>query len=135
MRINNRRVYFVVLIAGICGATLMSDWQAIGSDPCHLESTQELDNAGSTSVNDTLQEHLHLNDLCVSQSGECYWNQDSLLTGTFCFLCRPVCRSKSMTINIIQFCIGVVAVHLSALIGWTTVVGIATDCTPTRLQV
>ncbi|XP_064406669.1 uncharacterized protein LOC135351557 [Halichondria panicea] len=128
LRVNNRYLFAVVLAASICGTVLASDWQAIGEDPCTLSgfnSSQHFEPPEALS---------ELRDVCLSQNGDCYWNQDSELTGTYCSLCRPICRSTSMTINLAQFCVAVVLIHLSGLIGWTAILGVATDYTPHHLR-
>ena len=129
LRVNNRYLFAVVLAASICGTVLASDWQAIGEDPCTLSGfnlSQHFEPPEALS---------ELRDVCLSQNGDCYWNQDSELTGTYCSLCRPICRSTSMTINLAQFCVAVVLIHLSGLIGWTAILGVATDYTPHHLRV
>ncbi len=119
-----------MLIAGICGTILASDWQTLGgTDPCTLNnSTLEEDML-------SLSTQYELREVCLSQSSQCYWNQDSQLSDTYCTLCRSVCRSKWMTINLVQFCVAVLIIHQAGLIGWTAIVSVATDCTPHSLQV
>ncbi len=125
-------MFAVVLVAGMCGTVLASDWQAIGEDPCTL-SDSILPN--STQLFEPPHTQSELKDVCLSQNGDCYWNQDSELTGTYCSLCRSVCRSNLKTINLVQFCVAVVLIHQSGLIGWTVILGVATDCTPHKLRV
>jgi len=130
LKANNRVVMIIILITGILGTVISSDWQAIGDDPCSMETSSNVFNQSQS-----FQQDNDFAEACSQQSNDCYWNPESVLTGQLCVLCREVCRSLSKTINIVQFSVGIVIIHLSALIGWTTIVGVATDCTGQGLQV
>ncbi len=132
LRVNNRWLFAVVLIAGMCGTLLASDWQATGTDSCTLP---DFNNTTELLEGLSLPDQRELRIVCLSQSQDCYWNQDSKLSETYCSLCRSVCRSKSMTIDLVQFFVAVLFIHQSGLIGWTAIVSVATDCTPHSLQV
>ncbi len=131
LRVNNRCLFGVMLIASICGTVLASDWQTLGeTDPCTLL------NATHNKLEDlSLSTQYELKKVCLSQSSQCYWNQDSQLSDTYCTLCRSVCRSEWMTINLFQFCVAVLIIHQAGIIGWAAIVSVTTDCTPHSLQV
>lgn len=52
-------------------------------------------------------ELLDASDLCLSSPDNCYWNQFSPITRLDCFACPPICRSIQLSLNFIQFVIGV----------------------------
>ena len=77
-------------------------------------------------------------DICIagsSESHECYWNPVSRITGTVCSLCRQVCRTESMSVTFVQFSLGMGLIGVAALLLWTALLGIATDCTAKSAQV
>ena len=79
-----------------------------------------------------------LADICIagsSESHECYWNPQSRITGQFCSLCRTICRSESMSVNFVQFSLGMSLITVASLLIWMAVLAAATDCTAKDAQV
>lgn len=73
---------------------------------------------------------------CESQTGdECYWNQESLITGTYCTDCIPLCRSKKGSLSFPQFCIGAVLAIVAIGTGRSIMFPILTKTSPPHLQV
>lgn len=129
----------VTLLMALIGGVMASDWQAVGQDPCQLNFKSYLNDSHFTISNEQIVLPAALDnftiaiDLCIAGSTDtsgCYWNPNSRITGTHCSRCRPVCRSKSMSIHLAQFCLGVGLIQMAAIIGWVGVVGVATDSTP-----
>ena len=83
-------------------SVLIADWQALGTDPCHIFRTLQLYNASAAdSQNWTAQ----ASELCLATEG-CHWNQFSILTNSLCTNCPAICRSVHKSLNIVQFSIG-----------------------------
>ena len=148
MKFNNRILLIVSLIVGLVGTMLATDWQAIGQDSCHLQfvkgtngSVPDLADASDFNfqeIDPPMSNFSDLADICIagsSESHECYWNPQSRITGTLCSLCRPVCRTESMSVNFVQFSLGISLITVSSLLIWMTVLAIATDCTAKDAQV
>ena len=158
MRVNNRMVLIVSLVMSLIGSMMATDWQAIGQDPCSIHFTHaqtSISNNDSYSfVNGTIVDLTNNFDyqeidpamsnisilavICMagsSETHECYWNADSKITGTFCSLCRKVCRAESMTVSFAQFSLGMGFITVASLLMWISVLGIATDCTVKEAQV
>ena len=51
-------------------------------------------------------------ELCEAND-ECYWNQQSIITGDFCENCPKICRNKETSLNFVQVCIGIVILTMS----------------------
>lgn len=65
----------------------------------------------------------------------CYWNQNSIITGEYCADCLQSCNSRSSSIHFSQVCIGLFLVALSSLMGHFIIFPILTKITPTQIQV
>ena len=72
--------------------------------------------------------------ICESYE-DCYWNQDSYITGDYCIDCLPICKSKSKSLSFIQACIGVGSVTLSLSMGRYILFPIMTKVSPPQSQV
>ena len=113
----------------IAGSVLISDWQALGRDPCHIFSTFHR-NYGTGNVSDSCEQVMNsptlhsycvemqtaaesdnltaqASELCLATEG-CRWNQFSVLTNSLCTNCPAICRSVHKSLNIVQFGIGAV---------------------------
>ena len=123
----------------IIALLLMTDWQAIGSDPCvdyslfhhpQLADQYRLQLA-RTNVSDSGMvsvQSLHVveDDVyqmavnkCESAGDYCHWIPNSRVTHKHCNDCQPICRDSRHTLNFVQFVLGTVILFLMALITYT----------------
>ena len=152
LRMDNRKVFVLALLAAMFGGFIASDWQSIGSDPCsavHLQelATRELpwpDKMVTSSLSSIVQQNtanyttLQFRKACEAVSTPedlCHWNPVSQFTGQYCQTCRPVCRSMRRSLNFFQFCIGVSLMTLAIPLGNIIIAVIASDFTPLESQV
>ena len=114
------------LVCTIIGLLIMTDWQAIGNDPCmdhslfhHPELAEQyrlqlvqsnVSESGSVSVRslqvvegDVYQ--LAVNQ-CESAGDHCHWIPNSQVTHKHCSDCQPICRNPERTLNFVQFVFG-----------------------------
>ncbi|CAI8017903.1 hypothetical protein GBAR_LOCUS10805 [Geodia barretti] len=104
----------------------MTDWQAIGSDPCtehslfhhpqladqyRLELAESnISESGMVSVQSLLVVEGEVYQMavnrCESAEEHCHWIPNSLVTGKHCSDCQPICRSPRHTLNFVQFTVG-----------------------------
>ena len=134
----------------------MSDWQSIGSDPCSVTDSQKvtirelpqpndiddntLPHSSSSEIQQTITNYtsLQLREACEALStpeDRCRWNAVSQLTGRYCQTCRPVCRSVRKSLNIIQFCIGILLMTISIPLSMASSTIIASDFVSLEMQV
>ena len=95
--------------------------------------------------NKTFEEHITklIGDINVVSSNQqickshedCYWNQDSFITGDYCVDCLPICKSKSKSLSFIQACIGLGLITLSLSMGRYILFPIMTKVSPPQSQV
>ena len=145
------------LVATTCGNLLIADWQAIGDDPCSTDAanTSTLDshqynsrytawtnNTYSTQLSRNLSSpHSYfLNDarrceLRSTSEYECFWNPKSHITGKLCANCYKVCRSKRMSLNFVQFCLGLTLYMVSIPLSTVCIIAILSNLTPLESQV
>jgi len=132
LKIDNRIIAMLGIIAFIVGAALIADWQAIGHDSCsqfslfhhpdlankfkaicldnyNLINPEDHNNTRSSYIpcsNVTL-----LRTVCESLGDtkyHCYWNQHSRMTGEECYACPSICRSEYKSLYLAQFGVGAV---------------------------
>ena len=107
--LHNRYIFLCGLIVGISACALITDWQAIGGDPCDCFSGSCVGNVTSSDYeNDSSL--LSSCELCRMHSGDpyqCFFNPDARISKEYCADCKPLCRSKLHTLNFAQFMIGV----------------------------
>ena len=107
--LHNRYIFLFGLLVSIAACMLITDWQAVGGDPCDRfsgtcaanETSPEFDNNASLTPSC---------ELCRMHSGDpyrCFFNPDARISKEYCADCRPFCRSKLHTLNFAQFMIGV----------------------------
>ena len=104
----------------------MTDWQAIGSDPCtehslfhhpqladqyRLELAESnISQSGMVSVQSLQVVEGEVYQMavnrCESAGEHCHWIPNSLVTGKHCSDCQPICRSPRHTLNFVQFTVG-----------------------------
>ena len=104
----------------------MTDWHAIGSDPCtehslfhhpqlvdqyRLELAEaNISQSGMVGVQSLQVVEGEVYQMavngCVSAGEHCHWIPNSLVTGKHCSDCQPICRSPRHTLNFVQFTVG-----------------------------
>ena len=105
---------------------IMTDWQAIGSDPCteyslfhnpqladqyRLQLAQSnVSESGMVSVQSlqVVEDEVYQMAVnrCESAGEHCHWIPNSLVTHKHCSDCQPICRNPQHTLNFIQFIAG-----------------------------
>ena len=123
----------------ITALLLMTDWQAIGSDPCvdyslfhHPQLADQyrvqlartnVSDSGMVSVqslyvveDDVYQMAVNK---CESAGDHCHWIPNSQVTHKHCNDCQPICRDSRHTLNFVQFLIGTVILFFPTLITYT----------------
>ena len=115
------------MITTITSLLFMTDWQAIGHDPCmdysllhhpHLIDQYKLELAeanvsetGLVSVQALLVVDNAVYQLAVQRcefaGPDCHWIPNSLVTHDHCSDCQPICRSTEHTLGFPQFTIGI----------------------------
>ena len=69
-------------------------------------------------------------EVCLNHSGppeECFWNQQSRISGIFCEECEKLCRSWSTSLNFVQFLVGLLPFTLAAPITRITLTILTSD--------
>ena len=114
------------MICTITALLIMTDWQAIGSDPCtdyslfhhpQLADQYRLQLAGSNVSESGMVSIQSLQVVegevyqmavsrCESAGEHCHWIPNSQVTHKHCSDCQPICRNTQHTLNFIQFVIG-----------------------------
>ena len=115
------------LICTITALLIMTDWQAIGGDPCtdyslfhHPQLADQyrqqlaqsnMSESGMVSVQSlqVVEDEVYQMAVnrCESAGEHCHWIPNSLVTHRHCSDCQPICRSPQHTLNFIQFVIGI----------------------------
>ena len=107
--LHNRYIFLFGIFVSLAASALITDWQAIGGDPCDQFSGGCVGNATSPEY-DNNSSLLSPCELCRMQSGEpyqCFFNPDARISKEYCADCKSLCRSKLHTLNFAQFLIGV----------------------------
>ena len=117
----------VGLTCTITSMLIMTDWQAIGSDPCTEYSLfhhpgladqyrvelaeSNISESGMVSVQSLQVVEGEVYQMavnrCESAGEHCHWIPNSLVTSKHCSDCQPICRSTRHTLNFIQFTVGI----------------------------
>ena len=124
----------------IAGAALAADWQSLPGDPCtklspfhHPELAANYSIMSSDDFVYNGSKHAHSQALQVLEGDvyviamnkcesatipnhQCYWIPNSIVTKHRCNDCQPICRSKTRSLNFVQFLLGVNLLLLSAAI-------------------
>ena len=121
--------YLLTVLGMVCtiiALLVMTDWQAIGGDPCTDYSlfhhpqlanqyqaqlgTSNITESGMVSVQSLQVVEGDVYQLavnrCESAGKRCHWIPNSQITHKHCSDCQPICRSTKHTINFVQFVIG-----------------------------
>lgn len=139
----------------IAALLLMTDWQAIGRDPCvdyslfhHPQLADQyrvqlartnISDSGMVSVQ-SLQVveddvyRLAVNK-CESAGDHCHWIPNSRVTHRHCNDCQPICRSTQNTLNFVQFIIGLAILFSTLSLMYTGVFLLLSDRVSKRFQV
>ena len=140
----------------ICGALILTDWQAIPYDPCTelspfhhpniVANYSEADTSVSVSKVMYINNSLTVDSQVFQVLGEdqytiavskcenaniaghtCHWIPDSLITKKLCGDCQPICRSRQQSLTFAQYCIGTTAITMSIDICWVPVAALLSD--------
>lgn len=126
--IDNRKVLGAAFVLAFVGAGLMGNWQAIGhEDPCSNWNV-------SVTLSSNTSLHQEWCETLRNSSHQCFWNQQSPITGEFCNTCRGDCLSKQ-TINFYQFSVGILLIASVSRLVFVLVSAIASDIAPVTSQV
>ena len=156
--VDNRVMLGISLLCALTGSAFVSDWQAVGHDPCSAapnssitdgmfnESYNEVYYTGDpfsnetseTEVTNTSSLYLELLEACIAQSSSsdrCFWNPQSRVTGDFCNSCAPACLSEQKSLHIVQFSIGALLIASSASLGFVFISAVTSEITSVESQV
>ena len=147
----------VSLLCALIGSVLITDWQAIGRDPCSAAFNSSITDSmlndsysGSyvgdfltnetpdTEVTNTSSLYLELLETCIarnSSSDRCFWNPQSRVTGNFCNSCISACLSEQKSLDIVQFSIGALLIASSASLGFVFISAVTSEITSIDSQV
>ena len=143
------------MILSIVGYLIMTDWQAIGSDPCtdyslfhhpQLADQYRLQLAGSNVSESGMVSVQSLQVVegevyqmavsrCESAGEHCHWIPNSQVTHKHCSDCQPICRNTQHTLNFIQFTIGIVTFSSTLSLMYTGVFLLLSESVSVRFQV
>ena len=114
------------------GAGLIGNWQAIGhKDPCSNYNEQNV----TVTLSSNTSLHQQWCETLRNSSHQCFWNQQSHITGEFCNTCREKCLSKHTNINFYQFTIGILLIASVTRLVFVLVSAITSDIAPVTSQV
>ena len=139
--LDNRFIFLLGMSLTLTTCMLITDWQAIGGDPCDKFSGP-CNNRTNLDFNSSIETILESDnascEACRMHSGEpyhCFWNPDARISHEFCSDCEPFCRSELHTVNFIQFLIGVCLFSFSFPMMRITSTVIVSDCLGSASQV
>lgn len=155
LAVDNRKALAGLLCVAIVGVFTMSDWQAIGTDPCSTFCIHDIsfeNKSISTNISYSCSgdvEIISLNplfnlsvndvaDACEAASTSkytCFWNPRSRVTGKYCSDCTQRCRSNQKSLYFAQLCVGIVMIIMVLQIVTVVLTVVASDYTPTKYQV
>ena len=118
-KVNGYGLTVVGLTCTTTSLLIMTDWQAISSDPCtehslfhhpQLADQYRLELAESNIAESRMVSVQSLQvvegevyqmavNRCVSAGEHCHWIPNSLVTGKHCSDCQPICRSTLSTLS------------------------------------
>ena len=113
--IDNRYIFLIGLVLSLAACALVTDWQAIGGDPCdkfsgpcyngtNFSMTEEM---VFKSGNNSVLASCEVCRMHAEKPYECFWNPDARISHDQCHDCKPFCRSKQHTVNFFQFLVGI----------------------------
>jgi len=113
--VDNRYIFLMGLLLSLAACALVTDWQAIGGDPCDKFSGPCINGSNLTMTEEIAFQADNSSELlpcevCRMHSGspyQCFWNPDGRISQEYCSDCREVCRSELHTLNFAQFLIGI----------------------------
>jgi hypothetical protein len=152
-KVENRVMLGVSLLCALIGSVLITDWQAIGRDPCSAAFNSSITDSmlndsysgsyvgdflinetSDTEVTNTSSSYL---EACIAQSSSsdrCFWNPQSRVTGDFCNSCAPACLSEQKSLDIVQFSIGALLIASSASLGFVFISAVTSEITSVESQ-
>ena len=156
--VDNRVMLGISLLCALTGSAFVSDWQAIGHDPCSAAPNSSItdgmfndsynevfytgdlfsNETSDTEVTNTSSPYLELLKAYIAQSSSsdrCFWNPQSRVTGDFCNSCAPACLSEQKSLNIVQFSIGALLIASSASLGFVFISAVTSEITSVESQV
>ena len=145
----------VGLTCTITSLLIMTDWQAIGSDPCtehslfhhpqladqyRLELAESnISESGMVSVQSLQVVEGEVYQMavnrCESAGEHCHWIPNSLVTGKHCSDCQPICRSPTHTLNFVQFTVGAVVLTSTIPLAYIGTFLLLSNTVPEQYQV
>lgn len=128
----------VCLSCSLVGGVLIGDWQSIvQEDSCSLSlnGSEECNDSALSMRNCSNISTSYYIDVCESQDKDCYWNEQSYVTGEFCNTCLPTCLSRIATMDFYQFSVGVMLLSVGAPLGFVFTSAVASEITAVESQV
>ena len=143
------------LTCTIISLLIMTDWQAIGSDPCmkyslfhhpqladqyRMELAQSnVSESGMVSVQSLQVVEGEVYQMavnrCESAGEHCHWIPNSLVTHKHCSDCQPICRNTQHTLNFVQFMFGVMFFFSTSPLLYSGVFWLLSECVSKKYQV
>ena len=150
--------YYLTVLGLVCTITallIMTDWQAIGSDPCtdynlfhhpQLADQYRLQLAGSNVSESGMVSVQSLQvvegevyqmavNQCESAGEHCHWIPNSQVTHRHCSDCQLICRNTQHTLNFIQFIVGLFLFYSTLSLMFTGVFLLLSESVSTTYQV
>jgi len=112
---DNRYIFLTGLLLSLAACALVTDWQAIGGDPCDKFSGPCINGTNLTmpdemvfkSENNSVLASCEVCRMHTEKPYECFWNPDARISHDKCHDCKPFCRSERHTVNFFQFLVGI----------------------------
>lgn len=137
LKFDNRIMLGVCLSCSLVGGVLIGDWQSIvQEDSCSLSlnGSEECNDSALSMRNCSNISTSYYIDVCESQDKDCYWNEQSYVTGEFCNTCLPTCLSRIATMDFYQFSVGVMLLSVGAPLGFVFTSAVASEITAVESQ-
>ena len=143
------------MVCTIISLLIMTDWQAIGGDPCtdyslfhhpqladqyrlHLAQSN-MSESGMVRVQSlqVVEDEVYQMAVnrCESAGEHCHWIPNSLVTHKHCSDCQPICRDTYSTLNFPQFIIGLILLISTLPLMYTGLFLLLSDNVSKSLQV
>ena len=143
------------LVCTIVSLLILTDWQAIGSDPCteyslfhhpqladqyRLQLAQSnVSESGMVSIQSlqVVEDEVYQMAVnrCESAGEHCHWIPNSLVTHEHCSDCQPICRNPQHTLNFIQFIVGIGLYFSTTQLMYSGVYWLLSDTVSKKYQV
>ena len=150
--------YYLTVVGLVCTITallIITDWQAIGNDPCtdyslfhhpQLADQYTLQLAGSNVSESGMVSIQSLQmvegevyqmavNRCESAGEHCHWIPNSQVTHRHCSDCQLICRNTQHTLNFIQFIVGLFLFYSTLSLMFTGVFLLLSESVSTTYQV